>query len=155
MSNQFEQLEQLIGDDYRGEIPHDLAHFLMDWARFGRVVFALMREAITDGFLDVSSETLADKAVEAGIIQRVAYDPEVHGGRVGAEEELEPGDMIYWWGEPLEQTTEKIADLEGGGEIYLINTRCPHGLKPEECNDCMIAGDIAFDIEREGRVFPR
>ena len=31
------------------------------------------------------------------------------------------------------------------------NKLCPHGIPWAECNDCMIASDLAYDANREGR----
>lgn len=32
---------------------------------------------------------------------------------------------------------------------------CPHGLPPAECNDCLVESDLAYDSDREARVFGR
>lgn len=31
------------------------------------------------------------------------------------------------------------------------DARCPHGKKPEDCDSCALAGDIAYD-EQKGRT---
>lgn len=35
------------------------------------------------------------------------------------------------------------------------STLCPHGEEYHECNDCLVAGDLAFDAMREGRLTGR
>ncbi|MCK9434333.1 MAG: hypothetical protein M0R32_05805 [Candidatus Cloacimonetes bacterium] len=50
---------------------------------------------------------------------------------------------------PEDPMLEELKDME---EIYDAPpppTQCPHGQPWAECNDCMIAGDQAYDSKRE------
>ena len=38
-------------------------------------------------------------------------------------------------------------------ELDPVETRCPHGEDPAECDDCLRASDRAFDEDRETRFF--
>lgn len=64
-------------------------------AEFGKVMLAEVKECIVECGFWMYSETVADKAVEYGLMQYVAYDPDKHGA---LDAEYEPGDMIYYWG---------------------------------------------------------
>jgi len=52
---------------------------------------------------------------------------------------------------------EYEADM-AAAEEYLASTAdrrslCPHGRDWAECDPCMVAGDLAYDAAREGRMF--
>lgn len=65
-------------------------------ADFGRKMLELTKECIRHGAFECDAEAMANEAVECGLIEWVAFDPDLHGGCVECQEELEPGDMIYW-----------------------------------------------------------
>ena len=51
-------------------------------------------------------------------------------------------------GKDPEFDKEFASYLEEGGHIY-ENPKCPHGRKPEDCDDCYREGDLAYDAARE------
>ena len=69
---------------------------LQPLAEFGEKVFAELREAIAEGGFDMDAKGIADLAVETWLMEYIPYDPEKHN--FDGCEEVEPGDMIYWWG---------------------------------------------------------
>ena len=66
------------------------------YADFGRSLAKLLRE-LPGWFGDEWSEELMPLAAEAGLAERVEYDPLVHDA-----EEAEPGDEIWVWKEPTD-----------------------------------------------------
>lgn len=67
----------------------------MNLHRFAEFALEAVKEAIREGCFDIDAETLADEAVECGLIEKVPYDPEKHG----YDGDLDPGDLIYYWTE--------------------------------------------------------
>lgn len=70
-------------------------------AEFGRRMLEATKECIREGWFEYNAESMADEAVKLGLIDQVIYDPDTHVG----VQDAEPGDRIYWWGEPNEQPT--------------------------------------------------
>ena len=66
-------------------------------AKFGQHCLGEIKECISEGASELDAEALADKAVECGLFQWVAFDPAKHS--IVSDCEAEPGDMIYYWGE--------------------------------------------------------
>jgi hypothetical protein len=67
-------------------------------AAFGAMMLEEVKEAIREGGVEMDAMVIADKAVECGLMEYVAYDPAKHVG-VCEKGEYEDGDMIYYWGE--------------------------------------------------------
>ena len=65
------------------------------YAEFGKGVWKFITETYDEDFCgDVISEDILPIAQRCGLCERVPYAPEIHGDDV----ELEPGDIIWWWG---------------------------------------------------------
>lgn len=74
-----------------------------------------------------------------------------HEGHEAAKPLIEEraADLVAQFISTIEQ---QIAETEGFSE----KATCPHGTPVEEdCNDCYIAGDFAYDCAREDRIFGR
>ena len=62
---------------------------------YGEKMLEVTKENIREGCFDADAEHMADVAVQLGLIQFVPYDPDKHGCV-----DCEPGDKIYYWGNP-------------------------------------------------------
>lgn len=72
---------------------------------FASDVLEILKENVAEGWLETSSEQLADLAVKHGLCSKVPYDRAKHG--VGNNLcDCEPGDIIYWFGKEGEQTDD-------------------------------------------------
>jgi hypothetical protein len=65
-------------------------------AQFGRMVFDVLKQAISEGCVECDSEQLADLAVKAGLMVHEPFDPAKH--EICFDHDFRPGDMIYYWG---------------------------------------------------------
>ena len=66
-------------------------------ARFGESVWKFIKDIGGDFCGNEISEDILPLAEAAGLCCRVEYDPRIHGSEI----EADPGDEIWWWGEPL------------------------------------------------------
>jgi len=64
-------------------------------AEFGRLMWQHILNHMPEFLGDEWSEDVMPLAEKAGLCNRVIYDPAIHG----EIEDVEPGDMIWWWGE--------------------------------------------------------
>ncbi len=66
------------------------------WAEFGERVLRGVKEASASGMMSEEDEATLECAMQCGVgnVQRVPYDPDIHGNDI---EDAEPGDPIWWW----------------------------------------------------------
>jgi hypothetical protein len=66
-----------------------------DFEAFGEAMWKLISRPETNFCGDEWSEEVLPLAQQAGLCERVPYDPAIHGEDI----EADPGDEIWWWGE--------------------------------------------------------
>jgi hypothetical protein len=66
-----------------------------DFEVFGEAMWKLISRPETNFCGDEWSEDVLPLAHQAGLCERVLYDPAIHGEDI----EADPGDEIWWWGE--------------------------------------------------------
>jgi hypothetical protein len=68
-----------------------------DYEGFGKAVMTWVTEGVEEFFSYENSENIMQLAQQHGVVERVAYDPEVHTDVDG--EYYSKGDMIWYWGD--------------------------------------------------------
>ena len=72
-------------------------------AKLGELALCEIKESITEGVFEIDAVSLADSAVDLGVLTYEEYDPSRHNN---VSSEIEPGDMIYYWGEYKSEESE-------------------------------------------------
>lgn len=76
--------------------------------QFGQAMWSWLRRHGGDIFNHEDSEEFCQHAHAAGLVQRVIYDPAVHGEGINAD----PGTEIWWWGNQPSAATPRLETYE-------------------------------------------
>lgn len=68
--------------------------------QFGKAIFEIVKECITEGCFEIDTDVLAEAAVKAGLMTYEPFDPQKHDWTLN--DSYRPGDMIYYWGKPAD-----------------------------------------------------
>lgn len=86
-----------------------------DFAAFGREVFERITARVSDMMIGEEDEEIMEIAERHGLAKQVPYKPEVHGEGM----EIEPGDMIWWWGDIHDVKPAGTATLQTYAELAI------------------------------------